>query len=146
MLYLDTSFLVPLFRSEPSSDAIEAFLRRRRNSLLCTSAWALVEFSSFLSREVRMGFLARDDARLIADQFDQVMDESFELIVPSASDYQIAQVFVRNFSTQLRAGDALHLATAQSNSVGHFYSLDKALLKAAKQLGVTASSGPVVLD
>ncbi|MEY3047794.1 MAG: ribonuclease VapC [Pseudomonadota bacterium] len=93
-----------------------------------------------------MGLLARDDARSIADQFDQVLDESFELIVPSASDYQVAQVFVRNFSTQLRAGDALHLAIAQSNSVGHFYSLDKALLKAAKQLGVTASSGPVLLD
>lgn len=68
MIYLDTSFLTPLFREEATSAKVAAFLARQAAGTLALSKWASVEFASLTSRDVRMNTLtASQGKRLIAD-------------------------------------------------------------------------------
>ena len=57
MIYLDTSFLTPLFREEATSSKVAAFLARQSVGTLVVSKWASVEFASLISRDARMGAL-----------------------------------------------------------------------------------------
>ena len=68
MLYFDTSFLVPLVLPEATSDKIAAFIRELNIEQFAVSHWTRLEFSSLITREVRMGGLdaqaaAQADAR-----------------------------------------------------------------------------------
>ena len=50
------------------------------------------------------------------------------------------------FATGLRAGDALHLAIAGNRQAEVVYSLDKAMIRAGKTLGVPTSPGILLPD
>jgi uncharacterized protein len=141
VLYLDTSFLVPLFLPEPVSDKIEQFLHRKRTPPLAISRWTQVEFSSVLAREVRMGALHGDAASKAEEQFTEASAESFVILLPAADDFDLAREFIRQYKTGLRAGDALHLAIASNNRAEAVYSLDKKLLAAGRHLGLRVSAG-----
>ena len=54
MIYLDTSFLTPLFREEATSSKVADFLSRQAPGMLAVSRWVSVEFASLISRDVRM--------------------------------------------------------------------------------------------
>jgi len=141
VLYLDTSFLVPLFLPEPASDKIERFLSRKHTAPLAISHWTQVEFSSALAREVRMGALKGDAASEAEEQFKQASTETFVVLLPGRDDFDLAREFIRQYNTGLRAGDALHLAIASNNGAVAVYSLDKRLLAAGRRLGVKVSTG-----
>jgi predicted nucleic acid-binding protein len=145
MLYFDTSFLAPLILDEPTSAKVERFIAGLAVDELAISHWTSVEFVSVLARELRMGGIDGDTARQAAAQFDSVITETFIVLVPNAGDFDLAKAFVGNFQTGLRAGDALHLAIAANRRVEMIYSLDSALLKAGKLLGLPISSGRIRL-
>ena len=141
MLYFDTSFLAPLILEEATSAKIEAFFAKLPPGELAVSHWTRVEFASLIAREVRMGGLAEPEALLAIGQFDELVAESFQVLVPAVADYELAKVSIQNFATKLRAGDALHLAIASNQGAERFYTLDEGLLNAAKLLKVPASRG-----
>ena len=141
MLYFDTSFLAPLILEEATSAKIEAFFAKLPPGELAVSHWTRVEFASLIAREVRMGGLAEPEALLAIGQFDELVAESFQVLVPAVADYELAKVSIQNFATKLRAGDALHLAIASNQGAERFYTLDEGLLNAAKLLNVPASRG-----
>ena len=141
MLYFDTSFLAPLILQESTSEKIEAFFAKTQVGQLYISHWTRVEFASLISREVRMGGLAEADALQAIGQFDELVADSFQVLVPSVSDYELAKGYIQLFTTKLRAGDALHLAIASNNRAKELYTLDDGLLDAAKLLKVHASRG-----
>jgi predicted nucleic acid-binding protein len=141
VLYLDTSFLVPLFLPEPTSDKIERFLSRKRSAPLAVSHWTRVEFSSALAREVRMGSLRRKAAIEADAQFAETAAESFIVLLPTADDFDLARHFLQRYGTGLRAGDALHLAIASNNRATAVYTLDKTLLAAGRRLGLKTRLG-----
>jgi predicted nucleic acid-binding protein len=138
MIYLDTSFLTPLFREEATSGEIAAFFSRQENGTLAVSKWASVEFASLISRDVRMSALtAAQGLRLIAE-FDAIVFSSLEVVVPSANDFDLAQEYVADFATQLRGPDALHLAVAYNNKMEFVATLDEGMLFAARKLNIPA--------
>lgn len=141
MLYFDTSFLTPLILEEPTSVKVEAFIAKLPVGELFISHWTRTEFASLLSREVRMGALAEADALAAMDQFDAMVAESFQVLVPSAGDFELATRYIKHFATKLRAGDALHLAIARNHGAKTLYTLDGGLLAVAKLLKVHASRG-----
>lgn len=141
MLYFDTSFLAPLILEESTSTKIEAFFARLPAGELCVSHWTRVEFASLIAREVRMGGLAEPDAQLVIGQFDELVTESFQVLVPAVADYELAKSTIQHFATKLRAGDALHLAIASNHGAKTLYTLDAGLLNAARLLKVHASRG-----
>lgn len=138
MIYLDTSFLVPLFRDEPGSRKVVDFVSRQAAGTLAVSKWTEVEFASQVSRDVRMGELISAEARSLLEEFDSTIAASFVMLVPNSYDYDLAQEYVAHFSTQLRAPDALHLAVAHNNGVEFVATLDEGMLAAAKKLKVPA--------
>ncbi len=141
MLYFDTSFLAPLVLEESTSAKVERFVAGLPVGELAVSHWTRVEFASLLAREVRMGGLDGRAARAADDRFETMVTESFLVLLPNADDFDLARSYVRRHETGLPAGDALHLAIANNHRAETVYSLDKALLKAGKVLGVPVRAG-----
>lgn len=141
MLYFDTSFLTPLILEEPTSGGIETFFANLTGEVLCVSHWTRVEFCSLMGREVRMGGFTGADALIIIREFDELVADSYQVLLPSAADYEVAKGYIQDFATKLRAGDALHLAIAHNNGAEALYTLDEGLLNAAKLLRIPASRG-----
>ena len=141
MLVFDTSFLAPLILEEATSARIDAFFAKQAPGELAVSHSTRVEFASLIAREVRMGGLAEPDALLAIGQFDELVTESFQVLVPAVADYELAKAYIQRFATKLRAGDALHLAIASNHGAERLYTLDAGLLDAAKMLKVPASRG-----
>ncbi len=138
MIYLDTSFLTPLFREEATSAKVSNFLSRQAAGTLTVSKWASVEFASLISRDVRMGALTVAQGRRLIAEFDSMIAVSLIALIPSANDFDLAQEYVANFSTQLRGPDALHLAVSHNNGVEFIATLDNGMLFAAKKLKIPA--------
>ena len=141
MFYCDTSFLTPLMLEEAASTAVETFLGTRPEGALCVSYFTKLEFSSLLAREVRMRGLTAAAALAAARQFDELLAQSYAIILPEIEDYLLADRFIRQFATGLRAGDALHLAIAKNHGAQQLYTLDQGLLKAGKLLRIPVSQG-----
>ena len=138
MIYLDTSFVTPLFRVEPGSSGVVNFVSRQAAGTLAVSKWAEVEFASMVSRSVRMGGLSAEAGRKLVEVFDATIAASFVSLVPNSYDYDLAQEYVAHFTTHLRAPDALHLAVAHNNGVEFVATLDEGMLAAAKKLKIPA--------
>ncbi|MDD2913947.1 MAG: type II toxin-antitoxin system VapC family toxin [Gallionella sp.] len=138
MIYLDTSFLAPLFREEATSGKVADFVSRQAAGTLAVSKWTDVEFASLVSRDVRMGMLTTAEGRQLVDEFGSVVASSLFVFVPTSYDFELAGEYVANFATQLRAPDALHLAVAHNNGVEFVATLDEGMLSAAKRLKISA--------
>ena len=141
MIYLDTSFLTPLFRAEPVSERIGNFLAAQPLGTLAISHWTRVEFASVMARDVRMKILGEATARKLIEEFDALADDSLHVLFPSAADFDLARDFVAEFATRLRGPDALHLAIARNNGVAEILTLDDGLLFAARKLKLKARRG-----
>ena len=74
MIYLDTSFLTPLFREEPVSERIEGLLAAVPAGTLAISQWTRVEFASVIARDVRMKTLDTVTAHKLIEAFDSLDD------------------------------------------------------------------------
>ena len=141
MIYLDTSFLTPLFRAEPVSERVENFLAAQPPGTLAISHWTRIEFASVLARDVRMKAVNEATARKLIEEFDALADDSLHVLVPAAADFDLARHFVAEFTTRLRGPDALHLAIARNNGVEEILTLDDGLLFAARKLKLKARRG-----
>ena len=138
MIYLDTSFLTPLFREEATSAKVAALLARQPIGTLAVSKWVSVEFASLISRDARMGALTVAQGRKLIAEFDAMVADALLVLTPTANDFTLAQQYVASFSTKLRAPDALHLAVAHNSGAEFVATLDEGMLFAAKKLRVAA--------
>ena len=141
MIYLDTSFIVPLVISEHSSDAIEALVVKVKPGDLATSLWTQIEIASLVARKVRMGELTVEEADAVRREFRKILDESFEVMLPTASDFDTARDYLETPKTGLRAGDAFHLAIAANHGARKIWSRDQGFIKAGKQIKLPVSAG-----
>lgn len=141
MVYLDTSFIAPLVIAEDSSDAVEALVLKLKPGEIATSLWTQVELASLVSRKVRMGELSAAEADAVRREFDRILSESFDLLVPAAADYTAAAEYLERPKTGLRAGDALHLAVAASRGANKILTLDAGLINAGKLLKLPVARG-----
>ena len=140
-LYFDTSFLAPPILEEAISRMVERFMARLPPGKLTISQWTRVEFSSLLAREVRIGGLDRRAARDADAQFETIIAESFAILPLDDADCELAKRFIQRYETGLRRGDALHLAVAANHRAEAIYTLDRALLKAGRTLGLPMATG-----
>jgi len=141
MRYFDTSFLAPLVREEKTSSRIARFMAGMPTGELAISRWTEVEVASLLARDVRMRALRDEEAREADAFFEDIVRDSFIVLLPGADDYALARRYLRAYETGLRAGDALHLAIAGNHQAAAIYSLDKTMIKAGRILGLPVSAG-----
>lgn len=141
MVYLDTSFIAPLVIAEDSSDAVEAYVLKLKPREVTTSLWTQVELASLVSRKLRMGEFSGAEADAVRAEFDRVLSESFELLLPKAPDFATAARYLETPGTGLRAGDALHLAIAVNHGARQILTLDMGLIDAGRQMTLPVTHG-----
>ncbi len=141
MFYFDTSFVTPLFVDEPTSVLIVDFMQKIPTGQLLTSYWTQVEFASLLARRVRMQELTEEQALQILKEFEQLLVDSYQIIMPTVEDFKLATQLLQHHHTGLRGGDALHLAISKNQGAKCLYTLDQGLIKAATSLNIVAKLG-----
>ena len=132
MIYFDATFLVKLQIDEPGSSKIVEFVRKR-NEVVVSSVTARTEVIAALHRKFREG--STHAALLKAhEQFHREIEVGrivFLMFTPSVVD-RVEEAFLNlPANVFLRAGDAVHLATAAEARLNEIYSNDRHLLAAA---------------
>lgn len=140
-VYLDTSFVAPLVIAEPASDAVEAFVMDLPPGELMTSLWTRVELASLVARKLRMRQVSPVEAQAMRREFGEMLYESFDILTPTARDFETAARYLEVPRTGLRAGDALHLATATNHGAERIVSLDRGFVDAGKRLKLPVGFG-----
>jgi uncharacterized protein len=88
-----------------------------------------------------MGELTTAHAHAVRSELRQILDESFNVILPTATDFDAAQDYLEIPKSGLRAGDAFHLAIAANHGARKIWSLDHGFIKAGKLLKLPVSAG-----
>jgi hypothetical protein len=104
MVHLDTSFVAPLVIAEATSDVVEVAVRKLPAGELTTSLWTQVELASLVSRKIRMGKLSDAEAEAVRREFERVLRETFDALVPRGPDFVEAGKYLAMPRTGLRAG------------------------------------------
>lgn len=141
MIYLDMSFIAPLVINEPHSTAVETRLSKVKPGELVTSCWTQVEFAGLIARKLQMGELDAAEAAAVRTEFQEILDESFVVILPTVADYHAARDYLEIPRTGMRAADALHLAIAANRSAQRIWSLDQGFVRAGKRLNLPVGVG-----
>lgn len=139
MLYVDTSALVPAFIREATSDAVLELLEST-DERIALSEWSLVEFASAASMKVRVGEITRRFANQATLRARAFAEKYCVIAVPGQTEFRQAAAMIATDGIKLRAGDALHLAIANSLSARGILCLDKAMAEGAKALGMSVVS------
>ena len=135
MFYLDTSFAVSAFSAEPRTGDCQKWLKAHVDADLLTSDWVNTEFASALSLKIRTKEISVEERAEIIMRWRKAAANNFIGIDIATSHFETAARMVDNYHLVLRAGDALHIAVAQS--VGStLVTLDKRMAAAALELGV----------
>ena len=135
MIYLDTSAAIPLFVSEPASDAVDTWFESCNDTLI-SSDWILTEFASALSIKVRRGEIEQKQARAAWKDFEEFCQSGLRLVPVSRQAFTHATQLVRNVPSGLRSGDSLHLAMAIGAGAASVATADANLAKNAKLHGL----------
>ena len=141
MLYCDTSFLAPLFKPEPRSLDVESFVAGLGIGRLALSHWTLVEFSSLLAKDLRMGLMTSVQAHAAGAAFDVFVTRGCTTLDVERRDFDRARQLLSDHYSGLRAGDALHLAIASNAAVDGIYSLDRTMIAVGASLGLPMNVG-----
>lgn len=138
LVYIDSSALAKLYVPEPESDALDAFLRGRRNLLI--SEVVLSEVLSAIARRWREGELSAAQARavraaLLADADSGALER---LQLAPAVHREAERILFSMGSRPLRTLDALHLALALTAEATHVITFDARMKTAATECGLRA--------
>ena len=135
MIYIDTSALVPVFIREPKSEAVIDWLESA-GERLAISEWSLVEFASAAAIKVRTGQAAANLAKQATARVHEFARKHCTVAVPGREEFRRAAEMAGDGALKLKAGDALHLAIAESLNARGIFWLDAAMIKSAKSLGM----------
>ncbi|MDY0167999.1 MAG: type II toxin-antitoxin system VapC family toxin [Thermoguttaceae bacterium] len=134
MVYIDTSVLVACYCPEPRSSVAEEVLHDSGGAVI--SRLVELEFCSAVALKLRMGEFDRTTATRVTSFLRRHLEDEFYAVVPIGSqEYEQACDWIGQFSTVLRAPDALHLAAAHRNNL-LMATADQSLARAAAELGV----------
>jgi predicted nucleic acid-binding protein len=140
MVYVDTSVLLPLFLNEPHSVAVANWYAREKGELVA-AAWCIPEFASALGIKQRTGAIDAQQAQGAWALFERMVAADLRLLPVAPANFHRAAELVLYPASALRAGDALHLACAETAGAKHMATLDDVLSRNAQRLKIR----PVVL-
>lgn len=131
---LDTSVIVAFYIPEAISGRVQRLFSS--GTPLAINSLVEVEFASAVARRVRMRSISHDDGRLVLEEFALHVRENLYAFNPVTQEaFTLAGEWLGSLRTSLRTLDALQLAMAHVNDLS-FMTADKALAKAARELGL----------
>ncbi|MEQ1538525.1 MAG: type II toxin-antitoxin system VapC family toxin [Sphingorhabdus sp.] len=139
MFYLDTSFAVSAFSVEPRTTDCQLWLADNVGADLLISDWVKTEFSSALSLKIRTKDVSVEQRAEILTRWHNAAANNFIAVDIVAGHFETAARMTDNHQLSLRAGDALHIAIAQSVGA-KLVTLDKRMAAAALELGVPVAA------
>lgn len=137
MLYFDANYILKCYLPEPHAHLVRA-LASQSVDKWCSS-WGKIEFISALHRKVREGLLTHPTMAALWANFEADEQSGVWNWLPfdHAVQHAVTQAYLKlGTSTYVRAGDAVHLATAALNGFTEIYSHDKHVLAAAQAFGL----------
>jgi len=138
--YWDAAYIAKFYLDEPESDRVR-MLAEAEGQVRC-SRFGYVETVSVFHRKMREGAFGTKDMKELTLQLEADSAAGLWTWLPvSPAVLEVAGSTYRQLpkGVVLRAGDALHLATARVNEIGNVYSNDARLLSAARYFEVSAS-------
>lgn len=140
-MYLDSAYIAKFYVNEPDAKAVRELIRRAPH--ICSSSWALAEVTCVFHRHVREGALSLSQGREMMDLFRKHVEANVWNLIP-ITDALLRQTatLIRGLpgTVHLRAGDALHLATALQVGEPEVWTNDRHLLAAAAHFGLIGRS------
>jgi predicted nucleic acid-binding protein len=136
MLYLDTSLIVAALCNEGMTQRVQGWLAEQDPEQLLISDWTVTEMSSAMAIKLRTGQISLDQRAAVLSLFNKLVTESFRVLSVTGWHYRVAAKFSDHPTLGLRAGDALHLATASEHGAC-VHTLDRRLAEAGPPLGVS---------
>jgi predicted nucleic acid-binding protein len=138
--YWDTAYIAKFYLDEPESDRVRA-LAEAEGQATC-SRFGYLETVSVFHRKLREGMLRPAELRELCGQLEADSETGLWSWLPvSPAVIQLAGATFRGLpkGVALRAGDALHLATARVNEIAKVFSNDVRLLAAARYFEISGS-------
>jgi predicted nucleic acid-binding protein len=140
-MYLDSAYVAKYYVNERDASAVRELIRRAPH--VCSSSWALVEVTCVFHRHVREGSLTAMQGQELVDAFrSHVEAELWNLIAVTPALLRRTATLVRGLPSNVpvRAGDAVHLATALDAGETEIWTNDRHLLAAAAVFGLQGKS------
>lgn len=140
-MYLDSAYIAKYYVNERDAPTVRKVIQRA--SHVCSSSWALVEVVSVFHRHVREGSLTPVQGDQLSDLFrSHVEADIWNLIPVTEALLRTTATLVRGLppNVPLRAGDAVHLATALNAGEREIWTNDRHLLVAATHVGLVGKS------
>jgi predicted nucleic acid-binding protein len=132
-VYLDASFLIPLFVVDAHTQRARAYLKGLPDDLI-VSNFAAAEFASGVARLVRMSELDADRVPEVFDSFDRWTGQQTERVELRSSDIKEAEHLLRSLAFRLATPDVLHITIARRLGAG-IATFDIKMARHAVQLG-----------
>jgi predicted nucleic acid-binding protein len=139
--YFDSAYLAKCYLEEPDSAKIREFVQTVE--IVYSSALCLAEVSCSLHRAVRERIISKDHASYLRKAFSGHLSAGIVQLIPISESIlrTVETVVVKLPSTIfLRAGDAVHLATAKHEGFSEIWSNDRHMLRAASNFGIAGRS------
>ncbi|WP_395945930.1 type II toxin-antitoxin system VapC family toxin [Brevundimonas sp.] len=133
-LYLDASLLVASLTNESRAEEARNLISAYQRFDVAVSSWTIVETLSGLSKKVRTGHLTEANFEDLARQI-KTLSNSYARAPVTEDHFLSATRLVQSLATNLRAGDALHLAIARDFGLT-LATFDDGLASAARMMGV----------
>jgi predicted nucleic acid-binding protein len=140
-LYFDTAYIAKCYLNEPDAKKVRKVAAAAAG--LYSSAWSIPELASVFHRHVREGSLSVDDAAELRQLLLDDVQEGVWVLLP-VSDPLLYRVAARASTVSptvyFRAGDAVHLFSAQEAGFAEIWTNDRHLLAAAPHFGLKGRS------